>query len=528
MAHTIKVIALGFVLAMFLACTGRQGNSGEDAINRPFTVNRVRIDPDSLNAYLAAHRGFTSRGGEMRCAYKPLGQRDARVFVWALCTELLAIEGHLVNGSGMSLPAAFQIAVDSGRARIVGVEVPQDGSGYGPSIRRIFPASTWPAIFSGGTREGPGAGLEHHLRMEAAARFGLPPTAADAPRRHDPEPIFTIDSGSFAFVVRGDTTLVDEFVRTSNSLEGVVRTRTRNAKFGWARYRVEFPRSGEATRSQLSLGRVGTSPDSAASYTTTFGPDSIIEEWPNRAPTRVPYVRGTVPLFGPSVAMLQEVIRRGMRIAPALRETGVPVYFLLSRGRIDRLHVQWIARDTVTVASGESRAVRYAVDGWKIVGGQSGEYVTVRRRANVSPARLDSAARRVADFLRGKAGFEQIELADSVTLYVAPEGGGGHATLSKGQLRQRSGWRVRSQNHVFSLVPPAGATKLTTKVGRHLNCGEQSLAAKFPGLARLPHVGTTLTPENVQSCLQTWNVTFVFDTSAHPRLVAVAYDQFEW
>ncbi|MFL5572011.1 MAG: hypothetical protein ACJ78R_00700, partial [Gemmatimonadaceae bacterium] len=158
----------------------------------------------------------------------------------------------------MSLPAAFHIAVDSGRARITSVEVPQDGSGYGSSIRRIFPASTWPAIFSGGTRDGPGAGLEHHLRLEAAARFGLPPAAADAPRRHDPEPIFTIDSGSFVRVVRGDTVLVEEFARTSNSLEGVVRTRTRNAKFGWARYRVELSRSGEATRSVLSLGRVGT------------------------------------------------------------------------------------------------------------------------------------------------------------------------------------------------------------------------------------------------------------------------------
>ncbi|MFL5469567.1 MAG: hypothetical protein ACJ8AE_07240, partial [Gemmatimonadaceae bacterium] len=258
--------ALG--LAVLLACTGREANPDDAAINGPFKLNGVRVEPDSLNAYLATHRGFTSRGGEMRCAYRPLGQQDTRVFVWAVCMEMLAMDGHLVEGSGMSLPAAFQIAVDSGRARIVGVEVPQDGSGYGPSIRRIFPASTWPAIFSGGTHEGPGAGLEHHLRMEAAARFGLPPTTADAPRRHDPEPIFTIDSGSFAFVVRGDTTLVDEFVRTSNSLEGVVRTRTRNAKFGWARYRVEFPRSGEATRSQLSLGRVGTSPDSAASYTT--------------------------------------------------------------------------------------------------------------------------------------------------------------------------------------------------------------------------------------------------------------------
>jgi len=72
-------------------------------------------------------------------------------------------------------------------------------------------------------------------------------------------------------------------------------------------------------------------------------------------------------------------------------------------------------------------------------------------------------------------------------------------------------------------------TKLRTKVGRHFNCVEQSLASKFPRLALLPHVGTMLEPENAGGCLQSWNVTFVFDTSKNrPRLVAAVYDQWEW
>ncbi|MFL5555834.1 MAG: hypothetical protein ACJ78D_08575, partial [Gemmatimonadaceae bacterium] len=171
--------ALG--LAVLLACTGREANPDDAAINGPFKLNGVRVEPDSLNAYLATHRGFTSRGGEMRCAYRPLGQQDTRVFVWAVCMEMLAMDGHLVEGSGMSLAAAFRIAVDSGRTRVVGVEVPQDGNGYGPSVRRIFPASTWPAIFSGGTRDGAGAGLVDHLRLEATTRLGLAPAAKGAP-----------------------------------------------------------------------------------------------------------------------------------------------------------------------------------------------------------------------------------------------------------------------------------------------------------------------------------------------------------
>jgi hypothetical protein len=173
-----------FALAVLLACAGRRDQSAQ-TINKPFIVNGVRVEPDSLNAYLAAHRGFTSKGGEMRCAYRPLAQRGAKVFVWAVCTELLAVNGRLIDGSGMSLPAAFEIQVDSGRTRVLGVEVPEDGDRYGTSIRRIFPADTWPAIFANGGRNQPAAGIGDYLRREAAGRFGLPAAAASAPHVHD-------------------------------------------------------------------------------------------------------------------------------------------------------------------------------------------------------------------------------------------------------------------------------------------------------------------------------------------------------
>ena len=318
---------------LLLACNARQTTKGTDTINKPFTVDGVRVEPDSLNAYLAAHRGFTSRGGAMRCAYRPLGQRGSRVFVWALCSELSAVDDHLVDGSAMSLPAAFEVGVGSGQAHVVGVEVPADGNGYGPSIRHIFPATTWPAIFSHGDRAV--AGLEHQLRVEAAARFGLPLSAADAPRRHDPPP-------------------------------------------------------------------------------------------------------------------------------------------------------------------------------------------------SIPAATLDSSARRVVEFLRGKAFFDQIGLSDTVTLLVSPEGGGGRATFARDELREPSAWRVRSAGRLFSFAPPPGLTKLTTQVGRHFDCKEQSLASKFPGFEQLPHVGTVLEPVNGGSCLETWNVTFVFDRGINPRVVAALYDQWEW
>jgi hypothetical protein len=371
-----------FALALLLACGGRRDHSAE-TINEPFIVNGARVDPDSLNAYLAVHRGFTSKGGEMRCAYRPLGQSGTRVFVYAVCSELLAVDGRLISGSGMSLPAAFEMDVDSGHPHIVGVEVPQDGSGYGPSIRRIFPASTWPAIFADRTRGHPAAGLEGYLRREAVTRFALPAAAASAPRVHDlpSDLVMVIDSGSFAYVVRGDTTVVDEFVRRPNLLEGVVRTRRPGAKFGWARYRVEFSRSGEVTRSQLSLGRVGTSTDSppVSTHAITFGP-SIMEEWPNRSPTRAPNVRGVIPLFGPSIAMLQEVVRRARRMSASQLEIGVPVYQVLANAKIEHVPVRWITRDTVIIARGDPPGTRYAVSNWKILSGKNGDFITIRRK----------------------------------------------------------------------------------------------------------------------------------------------------
>jgi hypothetical protein len=372
-----------FVLAASIACSGAQTSQSAGAINKSFSVAGVLVEADSLNAYLAKHRGFTSKGGEMRCAYRPLGQRETKVFLWAMCSELLAVDGRLIDGSGMSLPAAFEIQVESGHPRILEVEVPENGSGYSASIRRIFPSTAWPAIFADGGREHPGAGLQDYLRHDAAARFGLPVTAASAPRVHDMPgaELSVIDSGSFALIVRGDTTVVDEFVRRENLLEGIVRTRKPGAKFGWARYRVEFSRSGEVTLSRLSLGRVGTSPNAPAvgTYAITFGPDSIVEQWPNRAPTRTPYVRGTIPLFSPSIAMLQEVVRRARRMSPSQRDLGVPVYQVLVKAEVTRVPVRWIGRDTVSIGQGDLPEMRYVASNWKILSGQNGDFTIIRR-----------------------------------------------------------------------------------------------------------------------------------------------------
>jgi hypothetical protein len=141
---------------------------------------------------------------------------------------------------------------------------------------------------------------------------------------------------------------------------------------------------------------------------------------------------------------------------------------------------------------------------------------------------LDSAARQVVSFLRGEAPFASIVLADTVSLYLGKEGGGTRKTVTPDQLRRPSAWSVQSRAGTFSFVPPRTHTRLTMKPGAHFICTERQLAASFPQLASLPHVGVLLEPEKRDSCLQTWNVTFVFDNNESPRLVAAVYDQWEW
>lgn len=138
---------------------------------------------------------------------------------------------------------------------------------------------------------------------------------------------------------------------------------------------------------------------------------------------------------------------------------------------------------------------------------------------------LRERAGRIVAFLRGDAPLEPGLLADTVTLLVAPEGGGERRRVAREELADRSAWRVGR----FALVPPDELTEVTTRVGSHLSCMETELGSLYPELARRPHVGVMLEPPTRESCLQTWSTTLVFGGGGpEPRLTAVVYDQWEW
>lgn len=149
-------------------------------------------------------------------------------------------------------------------------------------------------------------------------------------------------------------------------------------------------------------------------------------------------------------------------------------------------------------------------------------------------AELVDAAMAVVAFLRGEVGFDRIPVADTVTLYLAPEAGGAPRTVTREMLRDPSNWTIRGpslrpgrQGIGYSFVPSKGEAELTTRVGRHMNCREYPLSSRNGELARFPHVGVMLAYGT--GCLQTRNFTLVFDPNEKPpTLIAAVYDQWEW
>jgi hypothetical protein len=144
---------------------------------------------------------------------------------------------------------------------------------------------------------------------------------------------------------------------------------------------------------------------------------------------------------------------------------------------------------------------------------------------------LEGAAERIIRFLQRSAELDTLLVADTVSLFLAMEGGGASVRRSRQELPDRGSWRIPTGNlSVFHiLLPPAANSELTTRVGTHFNCLESSLVDRRPEVAHLPHVGTRLMPPAPGSCLQAWNLTLVFeDRPGPPVLSAVVYDQWEW
>lgn len=169
MMNMLRLSRLAGCLPFIVACRG-VSPAMSTAVDSAFTTSGRALPPERVNAYLQRHLGFTSRGGEMRCAYVPLGQAGDRVFLNTACLELVRAGDTLAAGSGRGGPVALQVAVSGDSVAIIAHEVPQDGGGYSESVRRIFPRDVARRIFATPVPDT----LREHLRGAAAARLGVP------------------------------------------------------------------------------------------------------------------------------------------------------------------------------------------------------------------------------------------------------------------------------------------------------------------------------------------------------------------
>lgn len=233
---------------------------------------------------------------------------------------------------------------------------------------------------------------EPNRRIRVSAACGLlwclTACGAPAPPGGDPPvqaaPAGSPERGAFALLVRGDTTVVDEYTRTDELLEGEVHTRTPGAKFRRARYRVEFSEDGVVRRADLAFPREGDPAGAPpmARWTVTVQGETVEEQRTDRAPVRARAAPGLVPLFAPSIAMFQEVVLRAHRLTGGQGEARIATYAMAGAGRIDTVTVSWVHPDSVEVRYGGG-PLRLAVDRrGGVLGGvtSDGELRTVRVR----------------------------------------------------------------------------------------------------------------------------------------------------
>jgi hypothetical protein len=124
-----------------LACTGsRAPGSRAIPVDPPLRIGGYVIEPASVLEYLArVQRRSASRGGRAECSYTPLAASRDTAYLWVLCMELVPEGDSLAVGTAGSLPMALAIDTTGPAPRFTAAWRPEDGQGYGRSIRARFP-----------------------------------------------------------------------------------------------------------------------------------------------------------------------------------------------------------------------------------------------------------------------------------------------------------------------------------------------------------------------------------------------------
>lgn len=184
------------------------------------------------------------------------------------------------------------------------------------------------------------------------------------------------DAGVLAFLADGDTVAVDEYQRTPEALSGSVRF------FGGASgqvqalatYRVDYDPQGRPDSAAVRITQLdshGSPRGDAREWRTFFAADGgarEVEHPGSRWMTAQPGT-GALPLFGPSMAMLESIVRRS-RSSGAAR---LPVFHLAAGARVDTATIGWPEPDSAIVTL-VGVTTSYRVDpAGRLIEGSAGE-----------------------------------------------------------------------------------------------------------------------------------------------------------
>jgi hypothetical protein len=195
----MSAMRIGVLLC--LLCTGLAlALPDSDAERDPVWYPDTTVPAGSLPSPLAAPDGplehylarviLRSSVGEVGfCALDSMGNETRHdttfVYLWALCAAFDSVSADsLGRGSATSMPVVVAELITDSTMSILGRWEPQDGDGYGPSIRKMLPEKYVGRALGSGPEEynARADSLEREVIRKARSYFGMPP-AVDQPRR---------------------------------------------------------------------------------------------------------------------------------------------------------------------------------------------------------------------------------------------------------------------------------------------------------------------------------------------------------
>lgn len=130
------LIFLLLMVALFTGCSllaGQPSNS----------ITITKADEKTIEEYINTKTDDISsaREGKMYSAFALLGSDKDRIYLWVLKEEFVKAGDRIVQQNGVSLPVVLYVKDTGNGIEIKNHKYPEDGEGYGKSLKKLFPES---------------------------------------------------------------------------------------------------------------------------------------------------------------------------------------------------------------------------------------------------------------------------------------------------------------------------------------------------------------------------------------------------